>query len=57
LAAGRAFSGFAAISDFAPDNANFTATPVPEPASAALWLAGLGALGSLGRLKARRPGR
>lgn len=52
-----AFSGFAAISDFAPDNANFTATPVPEPASAALWLAGLGVVGGLGRLKARRPGR
>jgi len=37
-----AFSGTAAISDFAPNNANFTATPVPEPASAALLLGGLG---------------
>lgn len=36
------FSGFAAISDFAPNNANFTATPVPEPASAGLLLGGLG---------------
>lgn len=39
-----AFSGTAAISDFAPDNANFTATPVPEPASAALLLGGLGVM-------------
>lgn len=31
-----------AISDFAPDNSNFTATAVPEPASAALLLGGLG---------------
>lgn len=37
-----AFTGIAAISDFAPNNANFTATPVPEPASAALLLGGLG---------------
>lgn len=36
------FAGTAAISDFAPNNANFTATPVPEPASAALLLGGLG---------------
>lgn len=41
-----AFSGFAAISDFAPDNASFTTTPglVPEPQTYALWLAGLGAM-------------
>lgn len=40
------FTGFTAISDFAPDNANFTSTPglVPEPQTYALWLAGLGAL-------------
>jgi len=37
-----AFSGFAAISDFAPDNANFTASigAVPEPATAVLLLSG-----------------
>ncbi|MFI5314161.1 MAG: hypothetical protein ACHQ6T_00540 [Myxococcota bacterium] len=37
-------SGFAAISDFAPDNANFTTTPgtvVPEPAASALILSAL----------------
>lgn len=39
-----AFTGFAAISDFAPDNANFTSQPgvVPEPATLAMLLAGLG---------------
>lgn len=43
-----AFSGFAAISDFAPDNANFTTTPglVPEPESIALLLAGLALTGA-----------
>jgi hypothetical protein len=44
-----AFAGTAAISDFAPNNANFTATPVPEPASAALLLGGLGVVAFLGR--------
>lgn len=42
-----AFSGFAAISDFAPDNASFTTTAaalVPEPGTYALMLAGLGAV-------------
>jgi hypothetical protein len=39
-----AFAGFTAISDFAPDNANFTATPVPEPSTAALSMLGLGGL-------------
>jgi PEP-CTERM motif len=39
-----ASTGVGAISDFAPNNANFTATitAVPEPASAALLLGGLG---------------
>jgi hypothetical protein len=38
-----AFSGTAAISDFAPNNANFTAvlTPVPEPARAVFMGLGL----------------
>lgn len=39
-----AFTGFAAISDFAPNNANFTATPVPEPSTAVLSVLGLGGL-------------
>lgn len=39
-----AFTGFAAISDFAPNNANFTASVVPEPATLAMMLAGVGAL-------------
>jgi hypothetical protein len=42
-------SGFGAISDFAPDNANFTTTagvvPVPEPGTIAMMLAGIGVLG------------
>lgn len=44
-----AFAGNAAISDFAPNNANFTATAVPEPGTAAL-----GALGLAGLLAWRR---
>jgi hypothetical protein len=39
-----AFAGFTAISDFAPDNANFTATPVPEPSTTVLSMLGLGGL-------------
>jgi PEP-CTERM motif len=51
-----AFAGFAAISDFAPDNANFTSTPglVPEPETYALLLAGLVAVGWAAR-KGQRP--
>lgn len=36
--------GVAAISDFAPNNANFTATPVPEPSTAVLSALGLAGL-------------
>lgn len=39
-----AFSGTAAISDFAPNNANFTATAVPEPGTALLGAVGLAGL-------------
>ena len=39
-----AFAGTAAISDFAPNNANFTTSPVPEPSTAALSLLGLAGL-------------
>jgi hypothetical protein len=37
-------SGFAQISDFAPNNASFTAAVVPEPGSLALILAGVTAI-------------
>lgn len=43
------YSGLAQISDFAPDNANFTTTPVPEPASVALMLGGIAALAGVAR--------
>ena len=39
-----AFAGVSAISDFAPNNANFTATPVPEPGTAVLSALGLAGL-------------
>ena len=44
-----AAQGVAAISDFAPNNANFTAAPVPEPASAAMLFGGLGLMAFLSR--------
>ncbi|KQW51361.1 MULTISPECIES: PEP-CTERM sorting domain-containing protein [unclassified Roseateles] len=44
-----AFAGTAAISDFAPNNANFTTSPVPEPATFATLLGGLGLVAFLGR--------
>jgi hypothetical protein len=52
------FSGFTAISDFAPDNANFTSTvgSVPEPGVAAMLLAGFVVVGSLARRRARPAG-
>jgi hypothetical protein len=40
---GAAGAGFAQISDFAPDNSNFTATVVPEPGSLVLMSLGLAA--------------
>lgn len=46
-----AFTGFTAIADFAPDNADFTARVgvVPEPATAALLLAGAALIAALRR--------
>lgn len=40
---GAVGAGFSQISDFAPDNSNFTATVVPEPGSQALMSLGLAA--------------
>jgi opacity protein-like surface antigen len=48
-----AFSGFVAISDFAPDNSNFAAAPIPEPQTLALMLAGLAAVGLAARRRRR----
>jgi hypothetical protein len=41
-------AGFAGISDFAPDNSNFTTT-VPEPSVAAMLLGGLALVGAMAR--------
>jgi hypothetical protein len=46
-------AGFTQIADFAPDNANFTTSPVPEPATTAMLLAGMAAIGGL-QLRRRR---
>jgi hypothetical protein len=48
-------AGFTQIADFAPDNANFTTSPVPEPATTAMLLAGMAAIGGL-QLRRRRAG-
>jgi len=52
-----AAAGFAAISDFAPNNTNLGVTvlaAVPEPTTLALFAAGLGAVGLVGVVR-RRP--
>jgi hypothetical protein len=46
--------GASGNSDFAPNNATFTASAVPEPASWAMMLVGLGALGAVTRQARRR---
>ena len=46
------FAGFAAISDFAPDNVNFKTAAIPEPSTYALLLAGLGVVGGVARRRA-----
>jgi len=47
-----AVAGTAAISDFAPNNSSFAATAVPEPASVALLLGGLGVVAMVARRRA-----
>ena len=49
----RAPAGFGQISDFAPDNSNFTTQVVPEPGSALLAALGLAGLAGVSRRRAR----
>ncbi|HZF81298.1 MAG TPA: PEP-CTERM sorting domain-containing protein [Rubrivivax sp.] len=40
-----AFRDFSSVADFAPDNANFPTSLVPEPSTVAMWFAGLSSIG------------